>query len=64
MEQLISVKSFLAHAGISKATLKRLWKAGEGPARTTIGRRVLISESAAARWLQTRTEQPAQAAQA
>jgi predicted DNA-binding transcriptional regulator AlpA len=59
MEQLIPIKTFLAKAGISKATLRRLWLDGRGPERVRIGRRVLISESAAARWLASRTEQPA-----
>jgi predicted DNA-binding transcriptional regulator AlpA len=64
MEQLISVKSFIAHAGVSRATWKRLVKTGQAPAITRIGRRTLVAESAAARWLESRTEQPTQAAQA
>jgi predicted DNA-binding transcriptional regulator AlpA len=64
MEQMILVKTFLTRTCISKATLRRLWLDGSAPERVRIGRRVLIAESAAARSLANRTEQPAQAAQA
>lgn len=61
---LLSVKIVLARIGISKATLKRLWKAGKGPERIHLGRRALISEAALQCWLASNAEQPARAAQA
>jgi len=56
LDQLISLKTFRAQTNLSKATLTRLFAAGRGPARTTIGRRVLISVRAAQVWLDAHTE--------
>lgn len=38
---------------ISRAQLYELWKKGEGPKRTRIGRRVLITHKDAMEWLQS-----------
>lgn len=39
-----------AHGGISRVLLYRLWSEGRGPRVIRLGRRVIISEEAAADW--------------
>jgi len=58
------LKDFRARCGLSKATMTRLFARGEGPARTVIGRRVLISTRAGQDWLDAHTEAPKSAAAA
>jgi predicted DNA-binding transcriptional regulator AlpA len=46
----MSIRQFLQASSLTRSTLYRLWTAGTGPRYTTIGRRRLISETAAAEW--------------
>jgi excisionase family DNA binding protein len=52
MEKLnYRVSEFCHEAGISRATLYRLWEEGKGPRPIRIGRRVLVPRAAALAWL-------------
>jgi hypothetical protein len=51
-----TVDEFADANGLSVALLYKLWKAGLGPERMRVGRRVLISAEAAARWRRERAE--------
>jgi hypothetical protein len=40
------------HGNISRPMLYKLWEAGKGPRRMEVGRRILITDEAAAEWRQ------------
>lgn len=46
----VSVNEFCVAHGISRPTLYRLWRDGQGPAHFKVGTRTLISRESAARW--------------
>jgi predicted DNA-binding transcriptional regulator AlpA len=58
-DRVLSVREFTELAGISVDTLRRLIKAGKGPAVVRLSeRRCGIRESAGEAWLKARTTEP------
>lgn len=47
---IYTVETFCEAHHISRSYLYRLWSEGQGPKRTKLGRRTLISREAAAEW--------------
>jgi predicted DNA-binding transcriptional regulator AlpA len=62
LDSYMTLTDFRQRLGLSKATTTRLFAKGEGPARTRIGKRVLLSCTAVQSWIDAHTEGSAQAA--
>lgn len=49
--RMLTVREFVSAYRISKASLYRCWREGEGPDRVQVGRRVLIPIACAEAWV-------------
>jgi hypothetical protein len=58
MEKLFWIPEFCGQAKISRSLLYSMWRRGEGPVVTRLGRRRLISESAGNAWLKRQEVSP------
>ncbi|SEB98054.1 hypothetical protein SAMN05443244_2339 [Terriglobus roseus] len=56
--EMLSISKLCERVGISESFYYKLKRSGAGPAETSVGRRKLISQSAAEAWLKNREEQP------